>query len=39
MIPTNSTLIRKAYDNFANGNIPAVLEAIDNIDHLACARS
>jgi ketosteroid isomerase-like protein len=29
MIPTNSTIIRKAYDDFANGNIPAVLEAFD----------
>jgi uncharacterized protein len=29
MIPTNATIIRKAYDDFANGNIPAVLEAFD----------
>jgi DNA invertase Pin-like site-specific DNA recombinase/ketosteroid isomerase-like protein len=29
MIPTNATVIRKAYDDFANGNIPAVLEAFD----------
>ena len=26
---TNATIIRKAYDDFANGNIPAVLEAFD----------
>jgi hypothetical protein len=29
MISTNATVIRKAYDDFANGNIPAVLEAFD----------
>ena len=29
MIPTNATIIRKAYDDFGNGNIPAVLEAFD----------
>ena len=29
MIPTSATIIRKAYDDFANGNIPAVLEAFD----------
>jgi hypothetical protein len=29
MIPANATIIRKAYDDFANGNIPAVLEAFD----------
>jgi ketosteroid isomerase-like protein len=29
MIPTNATIIRKAYDDFAKGDIPAVLEAYD----------
>lgn len=29
MIPTNATTIRKAYDDFAKGDIPAVLEAFD----------
>jgi ketosteroid isomerase-like protein len=29
MIPTNTTIIRKAYDDFAKGDIPAVLEAFD----------
>ena len=29
MIPTNATIIRKAYDDFANGDIPAVLEIFD----------
>jgi|SRR6516225_2145022 len=29
MIPTNATIIRKAYDDFANGNIPAVLGAFN----------
>ncbi len=29
MIPTNATIIRKAYDDFAKGDIPAVLEAFD----------
>jgi len=29
MIPTNATIIRKAYDDFAHGNIPGVLEAFD----------
>ena len=29
MIPTNATIIRKAYDDFANGDIPAVLQAFD----------
>ena len=29
MIPTNTTVIRKAYDDFAKGDIPAVLEAFD----------
>ena len=28
MIPTNSTIIRKAYDDFANGDIPAVLPIV-----------
>ena len=26
---TNATIVRKAYDDFANGNIPAVLQAFD----------
>ncbi len=29
MIPPNATIIRKAYDDFAKGDIPAVLEAYD----------
>ncbi len=29
MIPSNATIIRKAYDDFAKGDIPAVLEAFD----------
>jgi ketosteroid isomerase-like protein len=29
MIPASATIIRKAYDDFANGNIPAVLAAFD----------
>ena len=29
MIPTNATIIRKTYDNFAKGDIPAVLETFD----------
>ena len=29
MIPTNATIIRKAYDDFARGNIPGVLESFD----------
>ena len=29
MIPTNATITRKAYDDFANGDISAVLEAFD----------
>ena len=29
MNPTNATIIRKAYDDFARGDIPAVLEAFD----------
>ena len=29
MISTNATIIRKAYDDFANGDISAVLEAFD----------
>ena len=29
MIQANATIIRKAYDDFANGNIPGVLEAFD----------
>ena len=29
MVPTNATIIRKAYDDFAKGDIPAVLEAFD----------
>ncbi len=29
MIPTNAMIIRKAYDDFARGDIPAVLEAFD----------
>ena len=29
MISTNATIIRKAYDDFAKGDIPAVLEAFD----------
>ncbi|HXZ43572.1 MAG TPA: nuclear transport factor 2 family protein [archaeon] len=29
MIPTNATIIRKTYDDFAKGDIPAVLEAFD----------
>ena len=29
MNPTNTTIIRKAYDDFAKGDIPAVLEAFD----------
>ena len=29
MIPTNATVIRKAYDDFAKGDIAAVLEAFD----------
>lgn len=29
MMPTNATIIRKAYDDFARGNIPGVLEAFD----------
>ena len=29
MIPASATIIRKAYDDFANGNIPAILEAFD----------
>ena len=29
MFPTNATIIRKAYDDFAKGDIPAVLEAFD----------
>ena len=26
---TNATIVRKAYDDFANGDIPAVLQAFD----------
>jgi ketosteroid isomerase-like protein len=29
MIPTNATIIRKAYEDFAKGDVPAVLEAFD----------
>ena len=29
MNPTNATIIRKGYNDFANGDIPAVLEAFD----------
>lgn len=29
MNPANATIIRKAYDDFAKGDIPAVLEAFD----------
>ena len=29
MISANATILRKAYDDFANGNIPAVLQAFD----------
>jgi|SRR5581483_2694170 len=29
MIPSNTTIIRKAYGDFAKGDIPAVLEAFD----------
>jgi ketosteroid isomerase-like protein len=29
MIPTNASSIRKAYEDFANGDVPAVLEAFD----------
>ena len=29
MIPTNAIIIRKAYDDFAKGDIPAILEAFD----------
>lgn len=29
MISTNASIIRKAYDDFAKGDIPAVLEAFD----------
>ena len=29
MNATNASVIRKGYDNFANGDIPAVLEAFD----------
>jgi len=29
MIPSNATIIRNAYDNFAKGVIPSVLEAFD----------
>jgi ketosteroid isomerase-like protein len=29
MIPTNATIIRKAYDDFAKGDIVAVLEAFE----------
>jgi len=29
MIQTNATIIRKAYDDFAKGDIPAVFEAFD----------
>ena len=39
MIPSNPTVIRKAYDDFAKGDIAAVIEAFDAIDHLACAGS
>jgi uncharacterized protein len=29
MIPSNATVIRKAYDDFAKGDIPAVIETFD----------
>ncbi len=29
MIPINATVIRKAYDDFAKGDIPAVLGVFD----------
>ena len=29
MIPSNATIIRNAYDDFAKGDIPSVLEAFD----------
>ena len=29
MIPSNTAIIRKAYDDFAKGDIPAVLETFD----------
>ena len=29
LAPTNATIIRKAYDDFAKGDIPAVLETFD----------
>lgn len=29
MIPANATVIRKAYEDFAKGDVPAVLEAFD----------
>lgn len=29
MIPSNTAIIRKAYNNFAKGDIPAVLETFD----------
>jgi hypothetical protein len=29
MIPANAAILRKAYDDFAKGDIPAVLEAFD----------
>ena len=29
MIPSNATIVRKAYDDFARGDVPAVLQAFD----------
>ena len=29
MIPNNASIVRKAYEDFAKGDIPAVLEAFD----------
>ena len=29
MIPTNAAIVRKAYDDFAKGDMPAALEAFD----------
>ena len=39
MSDSNSVTIRKAYEDFAQGNIPSVFAAFDAGHHLACSRS
>jgi hypothetical protein len=36
---SNSVIIRKAYEDFAHGNIPAVFAAFDAGHHMARSRS